>query len=61
MVTKPGGPDTGSIGHPRQPVILAPDETEAWLDPANPIAAFLAPSPAGSFLVEEATKPPPPN
>ena len=52
MVTKPGGPDTGSIGHPRQPLILMPDELAAWLDPTNPIDGFLAPSPAGSFVIE---------
>lgn len=40
MVTKGAGGDTGSIGHPRQPVILRPDEADAWLDGANPIAGF---------------------
>jgi|WetSurMetagenome_2_1015567.scaffolds.fasta_scaffold73710_3 putative SOS response-associated peptidase YedK len=51
MVTKPPGPDVQSIGHHRQPVILEPDELAAWLDPANPIAGFLDPSPAGTFNV----------
>ena len=52
MVTKPPGADVQSIGHHRQPVILADHELAAWLDPANPIASFLKPSPAGTFQVE---------
>ena len=52
MVTKPPGPDVRSIGHHRQPVVLAPDELGAWLDPANAITGFLEPSPKGTFTVE---------
>lgn len=52
MVTKPPGEDVASIGHHRQPAILRDDELAAWLDPANPVAAFLEPSPAGTFTVE---------
>jgi putative SOS response-associated peptidase YedK len=52
MVTKPGGGDTLSIGHPRQPVILEPEELAPWLDPQVQIAKFLEPSPAGTFKVE---------
>jgi putative SOS response-associated peptidase YedK len=52
MVTKAAGGDTGSIHHPRQPVILQPDELDAWLDPANPVAGFAARSdPAGTFTL----------
>ncbi len=40
MITKAAGGDTASIGHPRQPVVLAPDEIEAWLSPEVPIKAF---------------------
>ncbi len=54
LVTKPPGPDVQSIGHHRQPAILAPVQLAAWLDPANPITAFLEPSPAGTFVVERA-------
>jgi putative SOS response-associated peptidase YedK len=54
MVTKPLGPDVQSIGHHRQPVILADHELAAWLDPANPIMSFLEPSPAGAFQVRPA-------
>jgi putative SOS response-associated peptidase YedK len=57
MVTKPPGPDVQSIGHHRQPVILADDQLAAWLDPANPVASFLEPSPAGTFRVELARAP----
>jgi putative SOS response-associated peptidase YedK len=42
MVTKAAGGDTASIGHPRQPVILRPEQIEAWLDPANSVASFTA-------------------
>lgn len=50
MVTKDAGGDTASIGHPRQPVILLPDELDAWLDPANPVVGFTARlDPAGTF------------
>lgn len=52
MVTKPGGGDTLSIGHPRQPVILEPEELAPWLDPQVELARFLEPSPAGTFKVE---------
>lgn len=52
MVTKPPGPDVQSIGHHRQPVILADAQLAAWLDPETPIGEFLAPSPAGTFTVE---------
>jgi putative SOS response-associated peptidase YedK len=40
MITKAAGGDTSSIGHSRQPVILKPDELDAWLDPANSIESF---------------------
>ena len=52
MVTKPHGPDTFSIGHHRQPVILEPGQLAAWLDSANPVTEFLEPSPAATFKVE---------
>ncbi len=52
MVTKPGGGDTLSIGHPRQPAILEPDQLAAWMDPANSVTGFLEPSPAGTFKIE---------
>jgi putative SOS response-associated peptidase YedK len=52
MITKGAGGDTASIGHPRQPVILRADQLDAWLDPANPIAAFAADlDPAGTFAL----------
>ncbi len=56
MVTKPPGAETLSIGHQRQPAILAPDQHTAWLDSANPIESFLEPSPAGTFRVELAPR-----
>jgi len=40
MVTKAAGGDTSAIGHKRQPVVLHPEEIEAWLDPANTIRSF---------------------
>lgn len=40
MVTKAAGGDTSSIGHKRQPVVLAPDQVRAWLDPDNAVASF---------------------
>lgn len=50
MITKAAGGDTASIGHPRQPVILAPDEVAAWLDPERPIKSFTERlDPAGTF------------
>ncbi|MDB5447633.1 MAG: hypothetical protein JWQ97_2950 [Phenylobacterium sp.] len=50
MITKAAGGDTASIGHPRQPVILKPDELDAWLDPANSIESFArSTDPAGTF------------
>jgi putative SOS response-associated peptidase YedK len=52
MVTKPPGPDVQSIGHHRQPVILADDQLDAWLDPVNPVSEFLEVSPEGTFRVE---------
>lgn len=52
MITKPAGGDTASIGHPRQPVILTPDDVAAWLDPNTPIASFTERlDPAGAFTV----------
>ncbi len=56
MLTKPPGPDVQSIGHHRQPVILAPDQLADWLDPANPVTDFLAPSPEGFLRVEPEMK-----
>jgi putative SOS response-associated peptidase YedK len=53
MVTKAAGGDTASIGHPRQPIVLRPDELDAWMDPANPVAAFAqTPDPAGTFTLQ---------
>lgn len=50
MLTKAAGGDTASIGHGRQPMVLQPDEIAAFLDPANPIAAFAERlDPAGTF------------
>lgn len=52
MVTKAAGGDTASIGHPRQPVILAADEIDAWMDPANPVSGFTTRlDPAGTFAL----------
>jgi putative SOS response-associated peptidase YedK len=52
MVTKGAGGDTASINHPRQPVILGPDEGEAWLDTANTVASFTTQlDPAGTFAM----------
>lgn len=52
MVTKGAGGDTASIGHPRQPMILTPEEASAWMDPANTIASFAERlDPAGTFTV----------
>lgn len=53
MVTKAAGGDTAAIGHPRQPVILAPDQLDAWLDPANTVESFTRHmDPAGTFALE---------
>ena len=52
MVTKDRGPDTGSIGHHRQPMTLGADQLAAWMDPANPVAAFVEASPAGTFNID---------
>lgn len=50
MVTKPAGGDTASISHPRQPIILAGDELEAWLDPGVTVETFTQRlDPAGTF------------
>lgn len=35
VTTPPRGAYVQSIGHHRQPVILAPDNVAAWLDPAK--------------------------
>ena len=52
MVTKPCGEDTASVGHHRQPMNLAADQIEAWMDPTNPVAAFLEASPFGTFNID---------
>jgi putative SOS response-associated peptidase YedK len=58
MVTKACGPDTGSVGHDRQPINLVGDQVGAWMDPANPVGSFLETSPAGTFKVEIVAKEP---
>ena len=58
MITKAAGGDTASIGHPRQPVILAPDEVPAWLDPGNAIKDFTTRlDAAGTFSVKASKGP----
>lgn len=59
MLTKAAGPDTLSIGHKRQPVILQPDELASFLDPATPIASFSTPSPGATFAIAPAKEPAP--
>ncbi len=56
MVTRPPGPDVCSIGHHREPVVLAPEDLAAWLDPDHPITEFLKPSCADTFKVELARR-----
>lgn len=53
IVTTGAGPDTADL-HDRQPVVLEPDQWEAWLDPARQdvadLEALLRPSPAGTLV-----------
>lgn len=54
IITCAAGPDTSAY-HPRQPVILDPENWTGWLDLRRDPADLLAPGPAGSIIVERAT------
>lgn len=53
IITTTAGPDTAHL-HDRQPVILAPDQWDAWLDPskedADALLAMLGPPPEGTLV-----------
>jgi putative SOS response-associated peptidase YedK len=55
MLTAAPGPDIAPY-HDRQPVLVEPEDWAAWLDPAEPAAPFLRPSPAGSLQVADAPR-----
>ena len=52
MLTCEPGPDVAPI-HNRQVVVLERDQWLSWLDPAQPEAALLRPSPAGTLEVKQ--------
>jgi putative SOS response-associated peptidase YedK len=51
LLTAEPGPDVAPY-HARQPVVLARDQWEPWLDPMVDPVPLLAPSPAGTLKVE---------
>jgi putative SOS response-associated peptidase YedK len=53
LLTTVPGPDVAPI-HPRQVVLLAPEDCVRWLDPAWGAASFTASLPAGTLAVERA-------
>lgn len=51
------GPNADLAGvHDRMPVILRPDEEDAWLAPDADPAAFLKPAPDGTLVAVEANR-----
>lgn len=54
MVMTEAGPDALSIGHPRSPIFLGPDQMAAWLDPVSKVDDFMAPPIADTFALAPA-------